>query len=218
VTVHSGEELVVRLYFSCGSGSAGRYATLKDVKAVGTVLGGTVPLQLLTFSGNVNKQGFVQLQWSTTNEINLSGYEIERSADGVHFSTMGNINAGNLSTNQYHFTDQLPFAGNYYYRLKIRDNLQRIEYSRVVMINYFISKPVYIYPNPVGDVLHVEHEKAMKGSVIEIYAKDGRKIQSYELKTEDIINNIPVAHLAKGAYYLVFVNGDAVNNTDFIKQ
>ena len=218
VTVHSGEELNVRLYFSCGSGSAGRYATLKDVKAIGTVVGGIVPVEFYSFSGDGNKNGQVKLQWHTTNEMNISQYDVERSSDGVNFSVIGSVLARNLVSNQYNYSDQLPLPGKYYYRLNIRNNLQEVHHSQVIQIQFSSIQPLIIYPNPVGAVLHTVHEKALQGAVVEIYSKDGRLVQRWQIKNDDLINDIAVSNLPGGAYYLVFVNGDVVRFADFIKQ
>ena len=52
VVIAPGQTLTIRLYYSCGSSSTGRYAMLKDVKIRGAVsAGGTLPLQLLQFTG-----------------------------------------------------------------------------------------------------------------------------------------------------------------------
>lgn len=53
VMVNPGQTLSFRLYFSCGSTSTGRYATLKDVKVIGSVIvSGAVPV--ITVNGTLN--------------------------------------------------------------------------------------------------------------------------------------------------------------------
>lgn len=48
----------------------------------------------------------VNLTWGTTNEVNTSRFEIEKSLDGRNFSLSGTVQAKNAAVyNSYLFTD-----------------------------------------------------------------------------------------------------------------
>ena len=47
-----------------------------------------LPLTLLSFTGNATANSNL-LKWTTTSEVNVSHFEIERSGDGVHFNIIG---------------------------------------------------------------------------------------------------------------------------------
>ena len=67
---------------------------------------GALPINLLNFTSTLNNTT-VDLRWQTTTEINSDYFSIERSVDGVNFSSIGKINAaGNSSSvKQYSFID-----------------------------------------------------------------------------------------------------------------
>jgi hypothetical protein len=80
---------------------------------------------LLTFSGYKGKNGH-QLNWTTATEQNTSYFEVQYSANGTEFATIGNVRAaGNSTTPMYYdFTNKIssmssPFGGQrgFYYRL-----------------------------------------------------------------------------------------------------
>jgi len=96
------------------------------------------------------------LNWATTSEINSKFVSVERSIDGINFSSIGTvIAAGNSSiTNNYNFVDtnamNLPVS-ILYYRLKQVDIDGKFSYSIIVAIKivHSYSEPqITAYPNP----------------------------------------------------------------------
>jgi hypothetical protein len=74
---------------------------------------------LETFTaGDLN--GSVNLNWTTANEINNQGFEIERNSSEGNFSSIAFINGNGTTTEtqNYSYTDQTVTAGKYLYRLK----------------------------------------------------------------------------------------------------
>ena len=53
----------------------------------------TLPLDLLSFTGQLQNNNSVLLNWKTENEINTSYYVVERSADGIRYNGIGNVAA-----------------------------------------------------------------------------------------------------------------------------
>jgi hypothetical protein len=94
----------------------------------------------------------VQVDWKVLNEDNLNHYEIERSADGNNFVTIGS-RQGSGNTNEtiaYNFTDLTTTAGEYYYRVKAISNNGVIAYSNISKVRILRSSPsLYVFPNPV---------------------------------------------------------------------
>lgn len=54
ITLQPGQTISFRLYFSCGSTSAGRYAMVKDVKVVGSQTQIIVPSSIISVTGTLN--------------------------------------------------------------------------------------------------------------------------------------------------------------------
>jgi hypothetical protein len=103
----------------------------------------SLPVELIHFSGradgNVNR-----LEWTTASEINCDYFDIEESNDVNNFVTCGSVEgAGNsIIIHNYFFTDEHPFPGITYYRLKQMDYDGQHEYSNVIAvsnINYTTS-------------------------------------------------------------------------------
>lgn len=95
-----------------------------------------LPVALLNFNGQIKDDKAV-LTWSTANEINNKGFEVEVSRDNKTFSSIGFVaaakSAGGL--NNYSFTDNKIVSGTNYYRLKQIDNDGGYRYSIVVKLN-----------------------------------------------------------------------------------
>ena len=117
-----------------------------------------LPLELISFKGKMQDNAAL-LQWETTNEINSSHFEVERSADGQNFQKIGIVaSAVNSVAAKYSFTDKEAgkFASILYYRLKMVDSDGTFSYSQVISLTIpGAMEPVIVYPNPVNDVLSV---------------------------------------------------------------
>jgi hypothetical protein len=97
----------------------------------------------------IKKDNGNAVEWKVANEINISTYEVERSADGINFAKAGAVIAGNLT---YNWLDAYPVAGDNFYRIKSIDNNGRVQYSRIVKVSAGKGKTGYtVYPNPSTD-------------------------------------------------------------------
>ena len=91
----------------------------------------TLPVEIVNFSASLSSSGTL-LKWTTSDEVNLSHFVIQKSQDGVQFTDMGRVNAA--GSGQYSFTDQQPVGAISYYRLKAVDIDGKEKYSSVVSI------------------------------------------------------------------------------------
>jgi hypothetical protein len=93
-----------------------------------------LPVTLTEFRASQTADGCtVQLQWTTSLELNNKAFIVERSADARSFEPIGSI-AGKGTTNQmqhYSFDDSHPLPVSYY-RLKQVDIDQHFEYSKII--------------------------------------------------------------------------------------
>lgn len=107
------------------------------------VLAGTI---IVKFDG---QPGFnqVTLKWTTQNEINLKGFEIQRSFDTSakkKFTKVDFIQASDVpkSKKEYTYEDKSVFKQlerTFYYRLKIVDKDDSFVYSKVISVTPTIS-------------------------------------------------------------------------------
>jgi len=119
---------------------------------------------LNNFSGQViNKQAI--LKWNSSNENNLTNYEIEKSEDGQHFVKIGSLVAWNRnSTSFYDFTDITPINKPVYYRLKMNGKGDLFKYSKTILLGdaktEFIVNNV---SNPIHNSVTVDYTVPRNG-------------------------------------------------------
>ncbi|MDA3882228.1 MAG: hypothetical protein PF481_03005 [Bacteroidales bacterium] len=94
-----------------------------------------LPITLLSFNAHT-ADNQVLISWETASEINNAFFTIERSQDGVTFTSLKTIlGAGNSnSPTSYSFIDTTPLSGLSYYRLKQTDYNSNHTYSAVTEV------------------------------------------------------------------------------------
>ena len=79
----------------------------------------TLPAHFVQFNAQYRNNANM-VTWNTDKEIDIEGYEIHRSADGVNFIKIGTLGANNTpGSNQYSFKDEQPVQGLNYYKIVI---------------------------------------------------------------------------------------------------
>jgi hypothetical protein len=96
-----------------------------------------LPVTFLNFDG-VLQNNIAVLNWSTTDEVNNKGFDVEKSADGQTFADIGFV-AGHGNTpgiNNYTFSDPKLISGDNYYRLKQIDFDGNSMYSSIIKLEF----------------------------------------------------------------------------------
>lgn len=149
-----------------------------------------LPVTLFNFRGQI-ENNHALLTWSTANEINNKGFEVELSRDNKNFSSIGFVPAVKTSTgiNNYSFTDEKLLSGSNYYRLKQVDNDGASRYSIVVKLDF--SKFAWtIFGNPSNNNTFIQLQTQTKSNIsVQVVTMNGQLIQ--------IINK---GNLLQGAY------------------
>ena len=166
-----------------------------------------LPLDLLDFSVR-EEEGNAALFWTTANERNVSGFEIQRSFDQANFEKIGWIDAKGLSDQEnYTYIDQqLPVNQDIIYRLKIMDEDGQFEYSplRSLKIQDAISG-LHLTPNPTSGQLSIQFS-LLNVNKIEVRIIDslGRFIRQRQIggTTGSQSIEMDVSDLAAGIYFL----------------
>ncbi len=183
----------------------------------------TLPLQLIDFNAAI-KNNQSNLNWQTAQEVNVSHFNIQRSTDGVIFSSIGKMTA--KGDGSYSYSDDLssiiPQPSTLYYRLQMVDKDGSIAYSKIVIVTLTTNyAQLSIFPNPVKEILtaQITSAKAEKAT-LQITDMQGKVLQQKEVVLKAGSNNLPVntAALTKGTYVLV-VKGKVVNEQrQFVKE
>ena len=178
----------------------------------------TLPLDLVAFNAAYTN-GQVQVQWTTTNEINVKGFTIERSGNGNDFTAVGAADAHNngATMHNYAFADAKPLSNISYYRLRITDKNGAVKYSKTVAVNIGKLQVLGVYPNPAGNMLTVTHP-AVHGTVtLALYDVSGKLLQTITPAAGAVLTQINTAVLAAGQYLLTLNNGSS-SSIRFIKK
>ncbi len=160
----------------------------------------------------------VNVEWTVENEINVKQYEVEHSADGIHFSSINNTEAkgGNIT---YHSLDEKPATGYNYYRVKSISNDGEIKYSRIVKVYLDKNKPsITVYPNPVkSGCINLAFNYMKSGHyAAKLYNSTGQLVFSKQLTlmpgstTETLQLQ---TKMANGAYQLAITGQDGKRKT-----
>ena len=186
------------------------------------------PVTLVQFTGYKNGKKN-QLQWSTATEMNNSGFEIQRSYNGIDFTKIGFVassaTGGNSnSTLNYQFVDQNYIGHIQYYRLVQLDNDNHSKLSNVVMLkdNNLIAVSIDgIYPNPATTFINVVISSAnQQNSSIIIHDIKGKQVlkQTKVLNTGNNLMNIDITRFAAGTYTLsIITENNIIVTSKFIK-
>jgi hypothetical protein len=133
--------------------------------------------KLLGFNGNIsNKQ--VQLNWSVSQNPQISYFDIERSTDGVHFVTVSKVfaNPGDMAIHEYSATDvpDEKLTDHIYYRLKIISKEGNVSYSKTISL--FLREAgktvISIAPNPVKETLQL-NISSLTEDKMQVFIYDG---------------------------------------------
>jgi ELWxxDGT repeat protein len=212
-----------QLYFSATNGDHPTRTDLFRTNGTFTAL----PITLLNFSATVEGKNAVKLDWTTTNEINSDHFEIERSIDGKNFSSINRVNApGNSAVDQnYTYTDYQASNLNssvLYYRLKSVDKDGTFKNSQVLLVRLQGGGFQFTFaPNPVQQQLNVSVSPAGAKSVaIRIIDANGKQVYEQALPTGVNVyqQNIDVAKLKTGVYYLQVITDNIIKVEKFVKQ
>jgi hypothetical protein len=164
----------------------------------------TLPITLISFNTEYDSRSAVNLSWQTATEFNTAYFEIEKSADGMNFNTIGKMLASGNSTQavSYYFTDTDPQGGINYYRLKQVDidGLFKYSYVKTVRCN-LISPSVEFYPNPFSTTLNITCKEASRiiNSKLAVYNINGTVVINTIIYKQ--VTTINTSNLPEGIYY-----------------
>ncbi|HYV55283.1 MAG TPA: hypothetical protein VE933_11925, partial [Chitinophagaceae bacterium] len=141
------------------------------------------PLPVVLISFMVKKSRHTVLcDWETASELNSSYFIVERSPDGIDYSTAGSVKGAGNSTihRSYHFEDVNPLPDGSYYRLKQVDVDGKYKYSDAAYV--FFSEPgnpYTFFPNPSPGVIHIKKPgTTMEGVQAFVQDMNGKQIEA----------------------------------------
>ncbi|HOZ80180.1 MAG TPA: T9SS type A sorting domain-containing protein [Ferruginibacter sp.] len=166
-----------------------------------------LPLKLISFNAVLQNDNTTSLYWTTANEINTRHFIIERSHDGLRFSSITNIFAKGQANNNYNAVVTDAFTGIAFYRLKIMDNDGSFVYSPLVKIDRRKNTTGFtVLSNPVKEVVIINTtDRSLHNTQASIINMQGRLVKVFALKEGN--QRIDIRELPAGIYNLRTTNG-----------
>lgn len=178
-----------------------------------------LPVDILSFTVNLQKDKRVNLEWKVANEFDLANYIIERSNDGISFRSLMEVSPTNngLETEYtYVEMDDTPLSGMNYYRVKSIDLDGTIKYSpiRSVYLDDKLDLPK-IFPNPVSEsgISTIDLGRGHHGR-ISIYDSAGKLIRDMILKEK--ITSLDATGIPSGIYTYTIVSDVHIVNGKWV--
>jgi hypothetical protein len=177
-----------------------------------------LPLTLLHFSGKQNGNNIV-LTWKTADEINISHFILQRSADGIHFNNVQQVNASGLLVNNYTATDNRPLPGISYYRLQIVNTHGKTEYSKIISFDNKTTGQPNVFPRLISNesTIMVTYDAVSQPAFIQVARMDGRVILTQPVAKNSVQTTIDVSKLVKGNYLVIYVHNNIRNAVQIVK-
>jgi hypothetical protein len=191
---------------------AGHLVLFERVKAknIFAAVGGSLPATFLKNSASYQKGSGI-VSFSTTAEVNVAAFEVQRSTDGSNFTTLGKLTPHNNPTNRYDylFEDAQPVKGVNYYRIAVLDLDGKIQYSPILKITTGSGKLVLnkIITQANQLLLQLQSNETQTAE-LQILNSTGALVQKQTKRIEagTITINVATATLSKGVYYLRLIS------------
>lgn len=183
----------------------------------GTVPLVVLPITLTSFNGSLINNNAL-LRWQATTGVDAKEFVIERSKDGIAFTTAGTVTV-DIRTNNYSFEDKNLFAGTNYYRLKLVNANGSFKYSKFIVLRLDANtgKKLNVFPNPVSSFLSVSYPPADIETTLVIADMTGKEVFRKKIPGGSSQESFDVSSLSAGGYVLTLYTTTGTLVSKFIK-
>lgn len=171
-----------------------------------STINNALPVRFILFNTSCNGNS-VLLNWKTAQEQNTHYYTVERSADGIQWTAVGNVPAAGNATveNDYSYTDNAAPA-NSYYRVAEYDLDGKVQRTKILRTDCSNQGVFSVWPNPASDMVYISMSSAASSNaLVKIFDGKGAlvKQQAVKLLAGNNLFNIDVKGIAPGLYYMI---------------
>lgn len=159
-----------------------------------------------------SKGNNVLLQWKTFSESSNRQFLVQRSKDGMNFSTISTIEGklNSSATVSYSATDNQPYQGENYYRVIAESIQQQKEFSNIVSVNFHKNTQHIARVTSINGIVNISFSEALnKRATALILDASGKLISKTSIAAGTIpASTISIQHLAMGKYFLQILFSD----------
>ncbi|MGG9972180.1 autotransporter-associated beta strand repeat-containing protein [Ferruginibacter sp. SUN002] len=148
----------------------------------------------------------IAVQWKIENAVNAKSFEVERSADGVHFTKVNTQAVANTTNESYSWLDVAPNKTDNYYRIVLVDQSGAVTYSQVVVVKASsTSNSIKVFPTVVeNNTMNIQFNNQAFGKyIVKLYSHAGQLVHRNEVNGQSNVwteaLSLP-SSLQKGAY------------------
>lgn len=182
-----------------------------------TATAGALPVTFEGFIGRNDPDGSLKLLWNVAQEVNIRGYYVESSLDGLNFSNMGYVTAAGKSIYSMDYPGRL--VQTVYFRVRSIDVNGAVKYTPVIKIYVpgDSRQAMTIYPNPVTDMATIQHPPSPNKSLITISGTNGTRYLQVLAVPNSMQTQVNVNRLPPGIYIVSFNDGVRAQTTRLVK-
>jgi hypothetical protein len=172
--------------------------------------GSPLPVTLLSYSAAKNASGGITINWATTAEYNSDYFLVEKSKDGLLFTTLKTVTANNsyAGISNYEVIDESPVIGSNFYRLTQIDRDGRRKVYAIKKVNISrLGQGIFAYPNPVsGNIVNVVMPEANNKIVpVQLMALNGSLVYSATIVQQGNLVQVKLANKPLPGIYMLKV-------------
>lgn len=169
----------------------------------------TLPVNLVSFTGERVSAFANHLHWATAQEQNTKGFYIQRSSNGVSFTDFDFVAANGNSNQLIYYSAQDKSAGPYgwFYRLRIVDEDGQENLSSIIFIEGDKAAQWKVWANESGNKIYLYNNTGLSGTAtFTLFATNGQQVTSKMIYATD--REVVLPELARGIYhYQLLQNG-----------
>jgi len=173
-----------------------------------TVSSGPLPVFFEGFVARKNTDGTIKLLWDVAAEINVKGYYVESSTNGVDFVNAGYVAASGKDIYNTDYTGKI--LQTMFFRIKSVDFDGKSKYTAVIKVysKDQANAPIQIYPLPATDQVIIQHSKSSENSVIILLSPDGKILQQKVAVANTLQTQLNISTLTSGLYIVRYDDGN----------
>ncbi len=174
-----------------------------------------LPVELSSFTASIEENRVI-FQWTTANEINNHGFEIERTVEAIdrnpksEYIVLGFVSgSGNSNSPKvYSFRDESIVPGRFNYRLKQLDTDGKFRYIKTIEIEFGLPNQYELYqnyPNPFNPTTTISYslpqESHVTVKVFNVVGNEVAKVVNERQNAGKHILSFNGANLTSGIYF-----------------
>ena len=172
-----------------------------------SVAGGPLPVTFEGFVARKNTDGTIKLLWDVGTEINVKGYYVESSINGVDFTNAGYVTASGKDIYSFDYTTKQ--VQTMFFRVKNVDIDGRSKYTPIIKVyaKEQTDAQIQIYPVPATDQVTIQHKRASEKSIISLISPDGKVLQRIIVMPDTYQTQLHIKNLSSGLYIVKYDDG-----------